>query len=209
MPARSPQAAILSHEDNIGRKIASFPFQAATSTTAGFCLGQTVTAVETGQKAIPQGCVLLLYYIVIIYVFSAIYVTLFQSRCQVLFEPSRQKTCRTTIHLGQVKKKRAETGRYFTNLHFQSSKRTGKHRPIFLRPGQKMAERQEVAKKIAGRVDKFAGFGIMNLAVSINCAELCKGSTTDSDSVCEGSNPSSAAKGPCRGSFLSRCGSAW
>ena len=27
-------------------------------------------------------------------------------------------------------------------------------------------------------------------------AELCKGSTTDSDSVCEGSNPSSAAIKP-------------
>ena len=27
-------------------------------------------------------------------------------------------------------------------------------------------------------------------------AELCKGSTTDSDSVCEGSNPSSAATTP-------------
>ena len=27
-----------------------------------------------------------------------------------------------------------------------------------------------------------------------NIAELCKGSTADSDSVCEGSNPSSAAK---------------
>lgn len=27
-------------------------------------------------------------------------------------------------------------------------------------------------------------------------AELCKGSTADSDSVCEGSNPSSAAKKP-------------
>ena len=29
-----------------------------------------------------------------------------------------------------------------------------------------------------------------------NIAELCKGSTADSDSVCEGSNPSSAAKSP-------------
>ena len=28
-------------------------------------------------------------------------------------------------------------------------------------------------------------------------AELCKGSTADSDSVCEGSNPSSAAKKAC------------
>ena len=27
----------------------------------------------------------------------------------------------------------------------------------------------------------------------MNIAELCNGSTTDSDSVCEGSNPSSAA----------------
>lgn len=27
----------------------------------------------------------------------------------------------------------------------------------------------------------------------MNIAELCKGSTADSDSVCEGSNPSSAA----------------
>ena len=27
-----------------------------------------------------------------------------------------------------------------------------------------------------------------------NIAELCKGSTADSDSVCEGSNPSSAAR---------------
>lgn len=28
----------------------------------------------------------------------------------------------------------------------------------------------------------------------MNIAELCNGSTADSDSVCEGSNPSSAAK---------------
>ena len=40
----------------------------------------------------------------------------------------------------------------------------------------------------------------------VNCeqlhnAELCNGSTADSDSVCEGSNPSSAA--------ISRCGSVW
>ncbi len=34
-------------------------------------------------------------------------------------------------------------------------------------------------------------------------AEWCNGSTADSDSVCEGSNPSSAAK------FISRCSSAW
>jgi hypothetical protein len=34
-------------------------------------------------------------------------------------------------------------------------------------------------------------------------AELCKGSTTDSDSVCEGSNPSSATKhGPMLGAFF-------
>ncbi len=32
-----------------------------------------------------------------------------------------------------------------------------------------------------------------NIIISIN-AELCNGSTTDSDSVCLGSNPSSAAK---------------
>ena len=31
-------------------------------------------------------------------------------------------------------------------------------------------------------------------AKKFNIAELCNGSTTDSDSVCEGSNPSSAAK---------------
>lgn len=30
--------------------------------------------------------------------------------------------------------------------------------------------------------------------MSLADAELCKGSTTDSDSVCEGSNPSPAAK---------------
>ena len=35
--------------------------------------------------------------------------------------------------------------------------------------------------------------GIIN---NVAIAELCKGSTTDSDSVCLGSNPSSAAKKP-------------
>ncbi len=45
-------------------------------------------------------------------------------------------------------------------------------------------------------------FGIIILAVSnITDAELCKGSTTDSDSVCEGSNPSSAAKAPSGAKF--------
>ncbi len=45
-------------------------------------------------------------------------------------------------------------------------------------------------------------FGIIILAVSnITDAELCKGSTTDSDSVCEGSNPSSAAKAPLGAKF--------
>ena len=33
-------------------------------------------------------------------------------------------------------------------------------------------------------------------------AELCKGSTTDSDSVCEGSNPSSAARFAPTGAFV-------
>ena len=42
----------------------------------------------------------------------------------------------------------------------------------------------------------------MSIIVKVFCkghsqiAELCKGSTADSDSVCEGSNPSSAAKKP-------------
>ena len=34
----------------------------------------------------------------------------------------------------------------------------------------------------------------MNVLKKQNIAELCKGSTTDSDSVCLGSNPSPAAK---------------
>ena len=39
-------------------------------------------------------------------------------------------------------------------------------------------------------LDKGQKAGIIAIAL----AELCKGSTPDSDSVCEGSNPSSAAK---------------
>ena len=34
----------------------------------------------------------------------------------------------------------------------------------------------------------------MGIICNVVIAELCKGSTTDSDSVCLGSNPSSAAK---------------
>ncbi len=36
----------------------------------------------------------------------------------------------------------------------------------------------------------------------VNLAGLCKGSTADSDSVCEGSNPSPAAKSPETSMFL-------
>ena len=39
-------------------------------------------------------------------------------------------------------------------------------------------------------LDFFAGTVII---IHVAIARLCKGSTTDSDSVCEGSNPSSAA----------------
>ena len=41
-------------------------------------------------------------------------------------------------------------------------------------------------------------FDIINFGLEreANLAGLCKGSTTDSDSVCEGSNPSPAAKKP-------------
>ena len=49
-------------------------------------------------------------------------------------------------------------------------------------------------------IDKPLYFDIINSAVlklifTAYNAELCKGSTTDSDSVCEGSNPSSATSG--------------
>ena len=37
---------------------------------------------------------------------------------------------------------------------------------------------------------------LYTVKVAQDKAELCKGSTTDSDSVCEGSNPSSAATLP-------------
>ncbi len=44
----------------------------------------------------------------------------------------------------------------------------------------------------------------------LNNAELCKGSTADSDSVCLGSNPSSATKKPLTalavGGFFARAG---
>ena len=56
-------------------------------------------------------------------------------------------------------------------------------------------------------VDKQEDFDIINIVVRqrrqelSDIAELCNGSTADSDSVCEGSNPSSAA--------ISRCGSVW
>ncbi len=42
-------------------------------------------------------------------------------------------------------------------------------------------------------LDFLSFWGIINSVVN---AELCKGSTADSDSVCLGSNPSSAAKAP-------------
>ena len=67
-------------------------------------------------------------------------------------------------------------------------------------------------------LDKFERFSII-IAVQRNTAGLCKGSTADSDSVCEGSNPSPAAKrkrlnqlwfrrfsyAPTRSSFLYAC----
>ena len=37
-----------------------------------------------------------------------------------------------------------------------------------------------------------------------NTAGLCKGSTADSDSVCEGSNPSPAAKRPRQSGYFKR-----
>ena len=69
----------------------------------------------------------------------------------------------------------------------------------------------KISFNLAKGIDKFLVFGIITLAVSnIFDAELCKGSTTDSDSVCEGSNPSSAAMASKHlGPYFSRCGSAW
>lgn len=64
-------------------------------------------------------------------------------------------------------------------------------------------------KKTEKGVDKTKGLGYnrkaLESAVRFN-GELCKGSTTDSDSVCEGSNPSPAASSeiPCHAS-LSAC----
>ena len=42
----------------------------------------------------------------------------------------------------------------------------------------------------------------LGIIYSVAIAELCKGSTTDSDSVCLGSNPSSAAKKPAQMSWF-------
>ncbi len=42
----------------------------------------------------------------------------------------------------------------------------------------------------------------LGIIYSVAIAELCKGSTTDSDSVCLGSNPSSAAKKPAQKSWF-------
>ena len=50
------------------------------------------------------------------------------------------------------------------------------------------------AKRKEKKLDFPRVLGIIPLA-STNTAGLCKGSTADSDSVCEGSNPSPAAKG--------------
>ena len=62
-------------------------------------------------------------------------------------------------------------------------------------------------------LDFFLEFGIINIAVqymgSGYIAVLCKGSTADSDSVCLGSNPSTAAIAPVNGALFSRCGSVW
>ena len=51
-------------------------------------------------------------------------------------------------------------------------------------------------KKLKNTLDIFQSFVIIALvpARAGAIAGLCKGSTTDSDSVCEGSNPSPAAK---------------
>ena len=51
-------------------------------------------------------------------------------------------------------------------------------------------------KKLKKALDIWQSFGIMNPALArvSDIAGLCKGSTADSDSVCEGSNPSPAAK---------------
>ena len=52
-----------------------------------------------------------------------------------------------------------------------------------------------IPKNIKKGVDKFRKMRII-IFVRQNIAGLCNGSTADSDSVCEGSNPSPAAKEP-------------
>ena len=52
---------------------------------------------------------------------------------------------------------------------------------------------QNNLKKGEKALDKLSGMRII-VFVRQNIAGLCKGSTADSDSVCEGSNPSPAAK---------------
>ena len=57
-------------------------------------------------------------------------------------------------------------------------------------------------------LDKCKTAGIITNVRQANIAGLCNGSTADSDSVCEGSNPSPAAKEPqpkgCGSFFLAR-----
>ena len=58
-------------------------------------------------------------------------------------------------------------------------------------------QRQKNSQKFMKKLDKRTLFDIIIFAASLqSIAELCKGSTTDSDSVCLGSNPSSAAISP-------------
>ena len=64
-----------------------------------------------------------------------------------------------------------------------------------------------IPKNMKKGVDKFRKMRII-VFVRQNIAGLCNGSTADSDSVCEGSNPSPAAKEPqpkgCGSFFLLR-----
>ena len=70
--------------------------------------------------------------------------------------------------------------------------------PSFLRENSRFGLLQKNSYFFIKGVDIRAKAGIIDNALGVNAsnkiAGLCKGSTTDSDSVCEGSNPSPAAK---------------
>ena len=66
--------------------------------------------------------------------------------------------------------------------------------PALAKPGPKRVERRQASTGVACSVATTARIPVKSLILFRHLGEWCNGSTTDSDSVCLGSNPSSPAK---------------